>query len=127
MRQIVLNLLSNSVKFTPAGGLITIETGLSEDGGLQIAVRDNGIGMAADDIVKALEPFGQVSDVLTRETGGTGLGLPLTVKLVELHGGKLSIESAPGNGTTVTLTFPADRTVRAALPQPSGEGVRACA
>jgi signal transduction histidine kinase len=125
MRQILLNLLSNAVKFTPAGGLATIDLGLREDGGLQLAVRDTGIGMAAADIAKALEPFGQVADVLTRETGGTGLGLPLTVKLVELHGGSLTIESTPGAGTTVTLLFPAERTIRLALPQPDGENARA--
>jgi two-component system cell cycle sensor histidine kinase PleC len=125
MRQIILNLLSNAVKFTPTGGFVTVDVGLSEDGGLQVAVRDTGIGMAADDIVKALEPFGQVSDVMTRETGGTGLGLPLTAKLVELHDGKLAIESSLGNGTTVTLRFPADRTVHPALPRPSEQGVRA--
>jgi signal transduction histidine kinase len=124
MRQIILNLLSNSVKFTPTGGLVTIDVGLSEDGGLQLEVRDTGIGMAAADIAKALEPFGQVSDVMTRETGGTGLGLPLTVKLVELHDGRLAIESAPGNGTTVTLRFPADRTVHPALRHPSEQGAR---
>jgi signal transduction histidine kinase len=112
MRQIFLNLLSNAVKFTPTGGLVTIEVDLAEDGGLQLVVRDTGIGMAAADIAKALEPFGQVADVMTRQTGGTGLGLPLTVKLVELHKGRLAIESAPGNGTTVTLVFPSDRTVR---------------
>jgi signal transduction histidine kinase len=112
MRQIVLNLLSNAVKFTPTGGLVTVEVDLAEDGGLQLVVLDTGIGMAAADIAKALEPFGQVADVMTRQTGGTGLGLPLTVKLVELHNGRLAIESAPGNGTTVTLMFPSDRTVR---------------
>ena len=125
MRQIILNLLSNSVKFTPAGGLVTIDAGLTEDGGLELAVRDTGIGMAAADIAKALEPFGQVSDVMTRETGGTGLGLPLTVKLVELHGGRLAIESALGNGTSVTLGFPPGRTVRTALPHPAVQGARA--
>jgi len=125
MRQIILNLLSNSVKFTPSGGLVAVDVGLSEQGGLQLVVRDSGIGMAAADIAKALEPFGQVSDVMTRETGGTGLGLPLTVKLVELHDGTLAIDSAPGNGTAVTLTFPADRTVRPAQPHPSAEGARA--
>jgi two-component system cell cycle sensor histidine kinase PleC len=123
MRQIMLNLLSNAVKFTPPGGLITVEIALADDGGLQLAVRDTGIGMAADHIAKALEPFGQVSDVLTRETGGTGLGLPLTVKLVELHGGRLAIVSLLGSGTTVTLTFPADRTVRPAR-QPGVQGAR---
>jgi signal transduction histidine kinase len=125
MRQILLNLLSNAVKFTPTEGLITIEAGLREDGGLQVAVRDTGIGMSAGDIAKALEPFGQVSDVLTRKTGGTGLGLPLTVKLVELHGGMLAIESAPGAGTTVALIFPPERTIRLALPHPGEQGARA--
>jgi signal transduction histidine kinase len=125
MRQIILNLLSNAVKFTPTGGLVAVDIGLAGDGGLQVGVRDTGIGMAAADIAKALEPFGQVSDVLTRETGGTGLGLPLSVKLVELHGGRLAIESSLGSGTTVTLAFPAERTVRPALPQSGGQGARA--
>lgn len=125
MRQIFLNLVSNAVKFTPAGGHVTIDVALHENGGLQVAVRDTGIGMGAADIAKALEPFGQVSDVLTRQTGGTGLGLPLTVKLVELHDGKLAIESAPGSGTTVTLLFPADRTVRFVTPPAREEGARA--
>jgi signal transduction histidine kinase len=123
MRQIILNLLSNAVKFTPTGGLVIIDVDLAGDGGLQLAVRDTGIGMAAADIAKALEPFGQVADIMTRQTGGTGLGLPLTVKLVELHGGRLAIESAPGDGTTVTLGFPPGRTVRLALPHPGEQGV----
>jgi signal transduction histidine kinase len=112
MRQIVLNLLSNSVKFTPAGGRVTLDVAVAPEGGLQIVVRDTGIGMGEDDIAKALEPFGQVGDVMTRQTGGTGLGLPLTVNLVELHGGTLAIASAPGQGTAVTLTFPVERTVK---------------
>jgi signal transduction histidine kinase len=111
MRQIILNLLSNSVKFTPAGGGIILDLSATIEGGLQIVVRDTGIGMGEDDIAKALEPFGQVADVMTRETGGTGLGLPLTAKLVELHGGTLAIASTPGQGTAVTLAFPAVRTV----------------
>jgi signal transduction histidine kinase len=126
MRQILLNLLSNAVKFTPTDRHVTIDLNLREDSSLQLAVRDTGIGMAAADIAKALEPFGQVSDVLTRETGGTGLGLPLTVKLVELHGGSLAIESTPGVGTTVTLLFPAERTIRPTLPQRDRQNARAC-
>lgn len=124
MRQIILNLLSNSVKFTPSGGLVTIDVGISEKGGLQLVIRDTGIGIAAAGIAKALEPFGQISGVMTRETGGTGLGLPLTVKLVELHGGTLAIDSAPGNGTAVTLNFPR-RPVRPAQTHTSEEGARA--
>jgi signal transduction histidine kinase len=122
IRQIILNLLSNAVKFTPPGGLVTVDMDISDDGGLQVAVRDTGIGMGTADIAKALEPFGQVSDVLTRQTGGTGLGLPLTAKLVELHGGRLAIESVPGSGTTVTLLFPSDRTVRPTPPRQAGHG-----
>jgi signal transduction histidine kinase len=112
MRQIILNLLSNSVKFTPAGGRVVLDVAIAAAGGLQIVVRDTGIGMGEDDITKALEPFGQVADVMTRQTGGTGLGLPLTVKLVELHGGTLAIASTPGQWTAVTLSFPAERTVK---------------
>jgi two-component system cell cycle sensor histidine kinase PleC len=98
---------------------VTVDACVAEDGGLQLAVRDTGIGMGSADVAKALEPFGQVSDVMTRGTGGTGLGLPLTVKLVELHGDRLAIESAPGSGTTVIIRFPAARTIRPPFSQPS--------
>lgn len=102
-----------------------LESALAADGGLQLTVRDTGIGMAAADIAKALEPFGQVGDVMTRRTGGTGLGLPLTVKLVELHGGTLTIDSALGSGTRVIIRFPAERTLRQCPTQPMTESIRA--
>jgi len=127
LRQILLNLLSNAVKFTPHGGTITLEIGCADDGAVIIVVRDTGVGMARGDIKKALEPFGQVGDVLTRETGGTGLGLPLTLALVELHGATLSIDSEPGTGTTVTIRFPADRTVWPAAELPLDSARLACA
>jgi PAS domain S-box-containing protein len=111
LRQIALNLLSNAVKFTKAGGRVTISTGVDPEGGITIAVTDTGIGMTAAEIAIALEPFQQVTSSLSRTNEGTGLGLPLTKTLVELHGGRLDIASAPGRGTTVTVTFPASRSL----------------
>ena len=106
IRQVLLNLLSNAIKFTPAGGTVTV-TAKTWEGAVEIAVRDTGIGMAEADIPKALEPFGQISNAMTRAHEGTGLGLPLSKSLVELHGGQFSIASTPGHGTTVTVTLPA--------------------
>ena len=113
VRQVLLNLLSNAIKFTPAGGTVTI-TARPCAGAVEIAVCDTGIGMAEADIPKALEPFGQISNAMTRAHEGTGLGLPLSKSLVELHGGQFAIKSAPGRGTIVTITLPAE-TVAPAL------------
>jgi len=109
LRQIVLNLLSNAVKFTPAGGKIKISTSVDSGGAIAVAVADTGIGMSEADIKIALERFGQAASSLSRPYEGTGLGLPLTKAMVELHGGHLDITSAPGKGTTVTVTFPPQR------------------
>ncbi|HUZ73288.1 MAG TPA: ATP-binding protein [Stellaceae bacterium] len=106
LRQLFLNLLSNAVKFTPAGGRIAVTAGLRADG-IRIAVSDSGIGMAAKDIPKALEPFSQIDSSITRKYGGTGLGLPLSKLFAELHGGRLAIDSDQGRGTTVTVILPA--------------------
>jgi len=111
LRQIGLNLLSNAVKFTKAGGRVSISTGVDGAGGITIAVADTGIGMTADEIRIALEPFQQVTSSFSRTNEGTGLGLPLTKTLVELHGGRLDITSAPGRGTTVTVSFPPARSL----------------
>ncbi|HVO17105.1 MAG TPA: HAMP domain-containing sensor histidine kinase, partial [Alphaproteobacteria bacterium] len=113
IKQILLNLVSNGIKFTPAGGFVRVEARLGEDGGIEIEVSDNGIGIAEEDIPRALERFGQVADVMTRKHSGTGLGLPLAIGMVELHGGRLEITSEVGKGTTVTVKFPPDRTVAA--------------
>jgi signal transduction histidine kinase len=108
VRQIVLNLLANAIKFTPPQGEVCISTFRCE-AGIALAVRDTGIGIAPEDISKALERFGQIDNGLARKYEGTGLGLPLSKHLAELHGGSLQLESQVGHGTTVTVTFPSDR------------------
>jgi signal transduction histidine kinase len=110
LHQILLNLMSNALKFTPPGGTVTVRAFCAEEG-LVLQVADTGIGIAPQDFDKALEPFGQVDSSLARKYEGTGLGLPLTRHMAELHGGSLTLESAPGKGTTVTVTLPAWRLV----------------
>jgi two-component system cell cycle sensor histidine kinase PleC len=106
-KQVMLNLLSNAVKFTPAGGTVTVRMWQSSiEDTVSVAVQDSGIGIAAKDIARALAPFGQVDSALSRKYEGTGLGLPLTKKFVELMGGKFEITSEEGVGTTVTFTLP---------------------
>ncbi len=106
--QILLNLLSNAVKFTPEGGTVRVIL-WCRGGAIGVDIADTGIGIAADDIPRVLEPFGQIDSHLSRKYTGTGLGLPLSVRLMQLHGGRLDIDSTLGAGTTVTITFPADR------------------
>jgi signal transduction histidine kinase len=106
LKQIVLNLLSNALKFTPAGGRVTLAASPGSDGGLVFSVRDTGIGIAAEDFAKVFQPFGQVDSSLTRRFEGTGLGLPLTKGLIELHGGTIALESEIGHGTVVTVRLP---------------------
>lgn len=113
LKQIFLNLLSNAVKFTPQQGRITVTAGVLSSGQIEFSVSDTGIGMKPEDVAIALEPFRQVDGELNRRYEGTGLGLPLVQRLVELHGGELGIETAPHAGTTVTITLPADRSVSA--------------
>jgi len=108
VRQIVLNLLANAVKFTPPEGEVRVAT-FRTDTGIALAVSDTGIGIAPSDIPKALERFGQVDNRLARKYEGTGLGLPLSKRLAELHGGALALESEVGRGTTVRVTFPEHR------------------
>ena len=109
VRQMLLNLLSNALKFTPAGGRVMLRACRERGRGLTIAVSDTGVGIPPDDIDKAMEPFGQLENAVTREGTGTGLGLPLVKSMIELHGGRFRLESAPGAGTTVTLYFPPER------------------
>jgi signal transduction histidine kinase/HAMP domain-containing protein len=103
LRQIALNLLSNAVKFTEPGGRVSVAAGKGEPGFVNLIVDDTGIGMKAEDIPKALKPFSQIDSRLARRYAGTGLGLPLTKALVDLHGGEMRIESAPGCGTSVIV------------------------
>jgi len=112
LMQVVLNLLSNSVKFTPNRGRVWLGARrLENGGGLKIEVGDSGIGMDQAGITKALSMFGRVDNRLSRE--GTGLGLPLTQRLVEAHGGRMEITSHPGQGTIVALIFPPWRVIEA--------------
>ena len=111
VKQMLLNLLSNAVKFTPKGGTVTAGARVEPDGGVTFWVTDTGIGIDNAQFDRILEPFGQADASLGREYEGTGLGLPLVKSMVELHGGALHIESAPGEGSTFSLAFPAERTL----------------
>lgn len=118
LKQILINLLANAVKFTPEGGSVTLSARRDPvGGGVVIRVVDTGIGMRPEDIPRALTPFQQVDSRLQRKYEGTGLGLPLTKAFVEMHGGTLTIGSAPAVGTTVTLHFPP----RCLLPAGTGD------
>ncbi|MBT4710131.1 MAG: ABC transporter substrate-binding protein [Alphaproteobacteria bacterium] len=111
VKQILINLLSNSVKFTKPGGTITIGANMGTDGSMDLWVADTGIGMAKDDIAKAISAFGQIDGDFAHKDEGTGLGLSLVNSQIDAHGGKLLVTSAVGVGTTVTTRFPAHRTV----------------
>jgi signal transduction histidine kinase len=111
LRQVLINLVSNAVKFTEAGH-VTVSVAFDAAQGFRFTVADTGIGMSPVEIKKALEPFGQVENAITKKYEGTGLGLPLAQRLVELHGGRLEIESAKGIGTTIVVLLPLDRVVR---------------
>jgi signal transduction histidine kinase len=107
--QIVINLLSNAIKFTPEGGKVTLTAEIEGDGSLKLTVSDTGIGIAADDLERAMAPFSQVDSAYCRTHEGTGLGLPISRALAELHGGTLVMESEPDVGTTVFVRFPSER------------------
>ena len=106
LRQVLVNILSNAIKFTDPQGEVSLTVRREPDGGFALRVADTGIGIAADKMALALEPFGQVEQGLARRHPGIGLGLPLAQRLVELHGGTMEIASQPGQGTTVTARFP---------------------
>ena len=115
-KQIILNLLSNGVKFTTSRGQIIIGSGVNGQGDLVISIKDTGIGIPSEHLERVLNPFEQVADQLTKENEGTGLGLPIARALIELHGGSLTLSSALAVGTTVALRLPQER-VAAELPQ----------
>jgi signal transduction histidine kinase len=109
VRQILINILSNALKFTPAGGLVSLRLELRANGNLAMTVTDTGVGMSPEDIKIALTPFGQIQNSMSASHPGTGLGLPLARAMMDMHGGKLIVRSKPGEGTTVALIFPAVR------------------
>jgi PAS domain S-box-containing protein len=109
IRQIALNLLSNAVRYTPAGGQVILSTALEPDGGIAVRVRDTGIGMTASEIDQALKPFKRVNALKRSHREGTGLGLPLTKALVEANRARFAISSKPDEGTLVEIDFPPTR------------------
>ncbi|MGQ2910091.1 MAG: ATP-binding protein [Aliihoeflea sp.] len=109
IKQIALNLLSNAVRYTPAGGQVILSTALEPDGGIAIRVRDTGIGMNASEIDQALKPFKRVNALKRSHREGTGLGLPLTKAMVEANRARFAISSKPGEGTLVEIDFPPTR------------------
>ncbi|MCA8927512.1 MAG: HAMP domain-containing protein [Alphaproteobacteria bacterium] len=114
LKQVLLNLISNAVKFTPQGGSVTVSAEALENGMVSLRIADTGIGMSSRDLETALKPFGRVEKAWTRGRTGTGLGLPLARQLVEEMAGSFAIDSLPGRGTTVTLTLPATALSKAA-------------
>jgi signal transduction histidine kinase len=116
IKQILLNLMTNAVKFTPEDGSVRISAEPHKDGTLSLIVSDTGIGMSADEVEIALQPFRQIDSQLARKHEGTGLGLPLTKVLVELHGATMTIRSEKGHGTEVRVTLPASRVIPPAAP-----------
>jgi signal transduction histidine kinase len=119
LRKCLDSLLSNAIKFTPAGGWITIAAAGDAFGGVTIDVVDTGIGIAPDDVEKALSPFGQIDSELSRRYEGLGLGLPLVRELMKSHGGLLSLASGLGIGTRASLRFPAERAIARAASDPA--------
>ena len=115
LMQILLNLLSNAIKFTSHDGTVALTASLDGGNAHVFTVTDTGIGMDEGEQIKAMSNFGQVDSGLARQQEGTGLGLPLTQRLVELHGGTLGIESEKGKGTTVTVKFPPERSIKDVL------------
>ncbi len=111
IKQVLINLIVNSVKFTPAGGRITVSSRFDPLFGLALTVSDTGMGIALHDLSRVLKPFEQVNSSLNRHHQGTGLGLPLAKKIVELHGGRLALSSKLGAGTTATVILPPERVV----------------
>ncbi len=112
LKQIFINLLSNAIKFTPENGFVSCDAYIDEESKMIITITDTGIGMDEAGLVKAMGRFGQVDSSLSRLHDGTGLGLPLTQGLIELHGGIIEIASSLGEGTKVTISFPPERLVR---------------
>ena len=119
LQQVVDHLLSNAVKFTEAGGTVSVDASLEADGRLLLVIRDTGIGIAEDDMQRVFEPFTQLDSTLARRFQGSGLGLYVSRALVAGLGGELSLHSAPGVGTSVEIRLPAERLIADASRKPS--------
>jgi signal transduction histidine kinase len=120
VKQMLLNLVTNAVKFTPAGGTIDVEAGVAADG-FFLEVSDSGVGIPEHDLARVLEPFVQSDTTLSRRQEGTGLGLALVKAMIEIHGGTLKLDSELGKGTVVRLTFPKERVSNARDGNPKRE------
>jgi signal transduction histidine kinase len=118
IKQVFLNLLSNGIKFTPSGGTVNVSIDTELDGRLNVRFTDTGIGIPEADLSAVLEPFVQLESAFARKHGGTGLGLPLVKKIMELHGGGVALASQLGAGTVVSIWFPAERIERS-KPEPA--------
>jgi two-component system cell cycle sensor histidine kinase PleC len=117
IRQILINLLTNALKYSEKSGVIEVRAMLDSTKNMLLVVEDHGVGIPKDRIQEAMQPFGQIHDPTRSNTQqGTGLGLPLTKAMAELHGGKLELESDAGRGTKVTIRFPRER-IRLTVPQ----------
>jgi signal transduction histidine kinase len=116
LKQVVINVLGNALKFTPSGGTVDIAVSIEGDGSCVTRVTDTGIGISEEDLGRVLEPFFQSEGAFARKHGGAGLGLSLAKTILELHGGSISIRSTLGAGTEVTLRLPPERMI---LPSPS--------
>jgi len=125
LKRSLLNLLSNAIKFTPADGKIIVRAGARPGRDFFLAVTDTGIGIAPEHLHHVLTPFGQAENVFRRSHDGTGLGLPLVKSFVEMHGGKLDLESSLGEGTHVTIRLPATRARLRSIPGTAVTGVPA--
>ncbi len=126
LKQVLLNLISNAVKFTPEGGAVVVALSRKGDDRVAVAVADTGIGIAAEDLARLAQPFEQVESQHSKTTQGTGLGLSLTKALIEMHGGRLAIESEPGRGTIVSFDLPIRRP-GAATAEAAPQGVQRAA
>jgi signal transduction histidine kinase len=110
VRQVLQNLVANAVRFTSRGGRVAVAARLDGAGRIVLAIADTGSGIEAAEIPSVFDPFAGLGRL--RDVGGTGLGLPLCKGLMELHGGTIALASQPGKGTTVTATFPPERTAK---------------
>jgi PAS domain S-box-containing protein len=115
IRQVMLNLMTNAIKFTPEGGKVAVAASLEADGGIKVAVSDTGIGIPEDEQANLFKPFERAAQAQTRLIEGSGLGLPICKALVEAHGGTILMDSKPGSGTTVTFTLPGSKAGEAGL------------